>query len=54
MKLILAPVLAFYILKDLTFLKGVVVNGIPYRYRGDILSLLQAIDGAGGFILGHV
>jgi predicted PurR-regulated permease PerM len=55
LKLILAPVLAFYILKDLTALKGVVVNGIPYRYRGDILSLLEAIDGAvGGFILGHV
>ncbi|HHY37046.1 MAG TPA: AI-2E family transporter [Firmicutes bacterium] len=55
LKLILAPVLAFYILKDLTLLKGMVVNGIPYRYRGDILSLLAAIDGAiGGFILGHV
>ncbi len=53
--LILAPVIAFYILKDLTSLKKAVVNGIPHRYRGDVLALLQAIDETvGGFILGHV
>lgn len=53
--LILAPVIAFYILKDLTILKKAVVNGIPHRYRGDILALLKAIDETvGGFILGHV
>ncbi|NLJ34336.1 MAG: AI-2E family transporter, partial [Firmicutes bacterium] len=53
--LILSPVIAFYILKDLTALKKTLVNGIPHRYRGDALALLQAIDETvGGFILGHV
>jgi predicted PurR-regulated permease PerM len=54
-RLAIAPILAFYLLKDMTSLKGMVVNSIPYRYRGDILSLLGELDRVlSGFVRGHI
>lgn len=52
---ILAPIIAFYILKDLPAIKETVVNLVPLKYRDNFLHLTKEIDIAvGGFLRGQL
>ncbi|MDQ7793067.1 MAG: AI-2E family transporter [bacterium] len=53
--LVLAPILAFYLLRDLDRLKVSVLGFIPAGTRGEILCLLREIDSCvGGFVRGQL
>lgn len=53
--LILAPFLAFYLLKDMERFKERFVRSLPSRYRQDILHLLRGLDLViSGFIRGQI
>ena len=55
LSLLLAPVLAFYLLKDLDYFKGWLVASIPLRWRTETLSLLREMDRVvAGFIRGQL
>ena len=55
LNLVLAPIIAFYILKDLPAIKDSLMGLFPQRYRDEILHVLKEIDFAvGGFIRGQV
>lgn len=51
---ILAPVMAFYLLKDLDKIRQTMIEIIPLRYRDDSLDILQKVDLAlSGFLRGQ-
>ncbi|HEB12686.1 MAG TPA: AI-2E family transporter [Actinobacteria bacterium] len=53
--IILAPILAFYILKDLPDIKRNLIEMIPLRFRGSVEKVLKEIDFAvGGYLRGQV
>lgn len=53
--LVLAPIIAFYILKDLPVIKETMIGLFPQRYRHEILHVLKEIDFAvGGFVRGQI
>jgi len=53
--IILAPILAFYLLKDFENIKGVFLNLIPAKYRKDLISLGQQMDKVlKSFLRGHL
>ncbi|OPX84692.1 MAG: AI-2 transport protein TqsA [Pelotomaculum sp. PtaB.Bin104] len=53
-KIILAPVLAFYLLKDLQLIKKKSISVLPEQWRDDISELLHEIDRVlGSFIRGY-
>lgn len=53
--LLLAPVLSFYMLKDLPRIRRAVVDAIPARRRGEVLALLHEVDQAlGGYVRGQL
>jgi predicted PurR-regulated permease PerM len=53
--IIIAPILAFYMLRDLALIKEAFHNFIPVGSGHDIAYLLQELDGVlGGFIRGHL
>ncbi len=55
LNLILAPIIAFYILKDLHVIKETVIGLFPAHYRDEILHVLKEIDFAvGGFLRGQI
>jgi len=55
LNLVLAPIIAFYILKDLPVIKETMVGLFPKRYRDEILHVLKEIDFAvGGFLRGQI
>ncbi len=52
---VLAPFLAFYLLRDIEQFKERFVRALPRRYRGEILSLLRALDRVlAGFVRGQL
>ena len=52
---VLSPIIAFYILKDLPTIKETVIGLFPDRYRDEILHVLREVDYAvGGFVRGQV
>jgi predicted PurR-regulated permease PerM len=54
-QLLLAPVLAFYLLKDLQHIKEKLVVNTPVRFRREILDLLGELDAVlSQFIRGHI
>ncbi|OPY57437.1 MAG: AI-2 transport protein TqsA [Pelotomaculum sp. PtaU1.Bin035] len=54
-KIILAPVLAFYFLKDLQSIKKKTILMLPEEWRGDIVEILKEIDQVlGSFIRGYL
>lgn len=53
--LALAPILAFYLLRDLEAFKAAFARLLPDRWRGPVLGLLRDIDGVlAGFVRGQV
>lgn len=53
--LLLAPFLAFYLLKDMERFKEKFVRSLPGRYRQDILALLRGLDQVlAGFVRGQI
>lgn len=53
--LLLAPFLAFYLLRDLDYFKGRFINALPRRYRQDIIQLLRGLDRVlSGFVRGQI
>lgn len=53
--LLLAPFLAFYLLKDLDYFRDRFVRALPRRYRQDIIRLLRDLDRViSGFVRGQV
>lgn len=51
----IAPVLAFYMLKDMEGFKRRMTHAIPKRYRQDVIVLMRSIDAVlAGFIRGQV
>ncbi|MDP1808997.1 MAG: AI-2E family transporter [Actinomycetota bacterium] len=55
LNLILAPIIAFYVLKDLPVMKETVIGLFPPRYREEIFHVLKEIDFAvGGFLRGQI
>jgi predicted PurR-regulated permease PerM len=53
--LILAPFLAFYLLKDMERFKERFVRTLPQRYRPEIVGLLRSVDGVlAGFVHGQI
>lgn len=53
--LVLAPILAFYLLKDLPAIKETIVSLVPVKYRDNFLHLTKEIDVAvGGFLRGQL
>jgi predicted PurR-regulated permease PerM len=51
----LAPILAFYMLRDIDHVKERFVRSLPARYRQDILALLRALDRVlAGFVRGQM
>lgn len=55
LNLVLAPIIAFYILKDTPAIKETLVNLFPAHYRHEILHVLKEIDAAvGGFLRGQI
>jgi len=53
--LVLAPILAFYLLKDLPAIKETIVKLVPAKYRENFLHLTREIDVAvGGFLRGQL
>lgn len=55
LSLVIAPVLAFYLLRDLKQIKESVASLLPPAVRSEVFSLLHQIDVVlGGFIRGHL
>ncbi|MFZ5943345.1 MAG: AI-2E family transporter [Bacillota bacterium] len=53
--IILAPILAFYILKDFEAIKGWLLNLIPVSYQKDVITLGEQVDKVlKSFLRGHV
>jgi len=53
-KIFLAPVLAFYFLKDMQLLKKKAISLLPEEWREDVIGMFQEIDQAlGSFIRGY-
>lgn len=53
--LLLAPFLAFYLLKDLDYFRDRFVRALPRRYRQEIIQLLRDLDRViSGFVRGQV
>ncbi len=51
----LAPIFAFYLLKDIERFKRAVVNAVPERIRTDAIHFFQDVDNAlGGYIRGQI
>jgi len=54
-KMLLAPVLAFYLLKDLQLIKKRAILTLPEEWRGDVAGILHEIDQVlGSFIRGYL
>jgi len=54
-KMLLAPVLAFYFLKDLQLIKNKSISALPEEWRKDVTGLLHEIDQVlGSFIRGYL
>lgn len=52
---IIAPVFAFYILKDLDLIKNSFEMTIPRKYRSDVMAIMRDLDEIiSGFLRGHV
>lgn len=52
---LLAPVLAFYLLKDMDYFKERLIRAVPKRWRNDIVMLLRNLDlVVAGFVRGQV
>ncbi len=53
--LVIAPFLAFYLLKDLEHMKGRLATAIPPHWRPEVMGLLRAVDGVvAGFVRGQI
>lgn len=55
LSLLLAPFLAYYLLRDLDYFKERFINALPRRHRQDIIQLLRGLDRVlSGFVRGQI